>query len=317
MSKNKDINYYYNNPELFELDNLMQSLMEREYFRICEELWFSILSLRLKLKDYIDKIVFDWNSSEISSNKKFYSFCNIVEWTGYELFRDVFVEFLNYKNYYTRDCLFENSCLVYIRLIYEKSNHEIYNDNRNEFTKIVNDKLGNKNNKILDNYIVNCYLGLVSGSTSSCRYFPRYEVSIFNDKGFPDGIDKIIKDVTEFYFSNVKLSLTKQITNNILKFSYYRTEKITIPQSFLEEINKKIEIIINSTDECYEVLEYEKEKITKEYMCELSYNVAVNYINILKKGDLVEFNRMISSIKRSQICINSEDICPCCRKKDK
>ena len=34
MSKNKDINYYYNNPELFELDNLMQSLMEREYFRI-------------------------------------------------------------------------------------------------------------------------------------------------------------------------------------------------------------------------------------------------------------------------------------------
>ena len=317
MSKNdSNVHHNFKYPVLFDFDDLIKGLIDREFFILTEELWMSILSLRLELKKIITNIISEWKSNETLYNNKLYSFSNIIEWTSCEVFRNIFLEFINYKNINKSDTYYENSCLVYIRLVYENTKHEKLTNIKKEFTQNVNLELGNEFNKLVENSTVNCYLGILSGSTSCSRRFPRYEISIYHDKCFSDGIDKIIKSVSEFYFSNVSYFLSKQLTNNILKLKYYRKEKITIPKSFLVNINKKIEVIVTASDESYDVLEYENKKITKEFMIELTHNVAKDYIDILYKGDIDRYNIMMEYTQNSEQRINNE-LNKCCNKKDK
>lgn len=317
MSKNEsNIHHNFNCPVLFDFDDLIKGLIDREYFILTEELWMSILSLRLELKKIITNAISEWKSNETLNNNKLYSFSTIIEWTGYEIFRNIFLEFINYKNIYKSDSYYENSCLVYIRLVYENTTQEKVTNIKREFTQNINFELGNEFNKLVENSTVNCYLGILSGSTSCCRRFPRYEISIYHDKCFSDGIDKIIRSVSEFYFSNISYSLSKQLNNNILKLEFYRKEKLLIPKSFLVNINKKIEVIVTAADESYDVLEYENKKITKEIMIELTYNVAKDYIDILNKGDIDRYNIMMDYTKKSEQKIRSE-LTKCCNKKEK
>ena len=317
MCNNMNSHTKYNNPDVFQLDNLMNCLIERNENRLSEELWFAILSLRLKLNEFINKIVYDWKSSERVTGKKYTSFLKIIKWDGYEVFRDIFIEFLNYNSYYINDYSFEVHGEVYLRLSYEKLRPLNYKESKDEFTRNVSDELCRDSTKILKEYTVNCYLGIVLGNSSSSRKFPRYEILLFHDSGFPDDVCNIIENVTKFYFSKKRLSLTKTNKNGLLKINYIRNKLNHVPDIFLEEINRKLEVLIHTPDESFNNIYEDGSLITRKYLVELCYKVTSDYISVLKNEDYKRFNEMISVIKRKeQICFNCEAMCPCCGKKE-
>ena len=306
----------YDNPDVFQLDNLMNCLIKRNLNRLSDELWFSILSLRLNLHKFIEKIIYDWKSSERMSGKKYTSFLKIIKWDGYEVFRDIFIEFLNYNSYYIDDYSFEINGEVYLRLSYEKLRPVNYKDSKDEFTRVVSDELCHNTANILKEYTLNCYLGIVLGNSSSSRMFPRYEILIFHESGFSEDLCGIIENVTRFYFSKKRLSLSKKNINGLLKISYIRNKLNHVPDIFLEEINRKLEVLIQTPDESFNDFYNEGELITRKYLIDLCYTVSSDYINILEKGDYEGFDKMIS-ITKKKICYNCEASCPCCGKKEK
>lgn len=318
----------YVNPNLYTISEIANSLISRDEITASDELWLSLFSLRKDLKFHIEKIINEWKVAEAESNVILSSYSNLVSWNGDNHFKIILIEYLNRIGVYN-DCnyLGEDSD-VYIRLMFDKMQPESNIEKRKNFTKYVCDKLynGYKSPFKLSEYTVNCYLGIVSGNSSSSRMFPRFEVHIHCEKEYPNMLDNCVRIITDFYFSKKRLELKKNIIDTKLgleaKYVFVRNSFDQIPKEFLESVIMKLEVVTNASDESIQDLKYEGLKIDREYIADAFYKVSLDYINLLESRDFEGFMYLINKTipeetkrKDNKIEVCHVVGCPCCGKK--
>lgn len=318
----------YVNPNLYTISEIANNLISRDETIASDELWLSLFSLRKDLKFYIDKIIDEWKVAEAGSGVVLSSYSNIVSWNGSNHFKIILIEYLNQIGVYN-DCnyLGEDSD-VYIRLMFDKMQPESNIEIRKNFTKYVCDKLydGSKSPFKLSEYTVNCYLGIVSGSSSSSRLFPRFEVHIHCEKDYPSMLDNCVRIITDFYFSKKRLELKKKVKDTNLgletKYVFVRNSFDQIPREFLESVIMKLEVVANASDESIKGLKYDGLNIDREYIADAFYKVSLDYINLLENRDFNGFMTLIKKTIPEEAKCNNNKIevchvtgCPCCGKK--
>ena len=310
----------YTNPELLSVTDIVDNLISRNETITSDEFWLSLFSLRRVLEYHIENIINNWVVSEEISKNKYSSYGNIISWKGGDMFKTVFIEYLNMKGLYGNENYFGVNSEIYLRLAFDKMKPSKLIEKREEFTKKVCQKLRIYDREILDKFSVNCYLGIVSGNTSSSRVFPRFEVNIHTEKEYPDLLDSCIKLVSDYYFSKNRLELNKVLYKDLneVKYSFLRKRKNQIPEEFLKNIVEKLEIIAGSSKETLDDLVIGEVKVTRDSIEKTLYQVFCDYIKLVEDGnyetflDLLESTSNKKTIDRSKLIKYEVVKCPCC-----
>ena len=286
------VNLKYINPELYSISDITDFLFKRKESIVANELWLCLYSFRRKIDSYIEEIIQNWILTN-NSNGIVYSHGSIVKWKGSEIFKYTLTEFASWKRHLNKYYGIDNS-QVYVRLVFDKMKPTSFFEKREKFTKNVCKRLGSHFHCLEKDYTVNCYLGLVSSSSSSSKEFPRYEIRIHPSKEFPDSLDKSIEKVSDFYFSQkrLELKLTSDDKTGIL-YRFYRNEENQIPREFLESIIMKLECICNTDEEVMEEIIYNGVKLTIDDMSDSLYVVVSDYIRLINNNNFKEFMKLV------------------------